>query len=98
MKKFSKIVLFILVLCLIGILIVTIVQLNGQSNLEKCTYLDPIAIDIAAFLAGIFLFVEGFYRVYENKKDSFKRQFTRALRIALGCTIITVHIIQFLHK
>ncbi len=99
MKNIHKTILFTSILCLIVIIVVIIVQLSAQGELViKCSYLDPIAIDILAFLAALFLIIEGMYKIEKNAKEPLKRQITRAIRIAFGCSILTLHIIQFLYK
>ena len=35
---------------------------------------------------------------HENPNYSLKKQITVIIRIAFGCAIITLHIIQFIHK
>lgn len=98
-KSLKKTLIFSFVSCLVIVLIVTFVQLYGQSKiLEACSYLDPAIIDYLAFFAALFLVVEGFARILEHPNASLKRQFTRVLRVVLGFAIITLHIIQFLHK
>lgn len=75
-----------------------IVQRNAHQQVPRCSYLDPVTIDVLAFLAGVFLIIEGFYRILEHKKEPLRNQLTRTLRIAFGCAIITLHIMQVLHK
>ena len=99
MKNYTKTKIFTLALCLIVIIITILIQLNGQKLVvEKCSYLDPVIIDILAFLVGIFLIFEGIYRLNEHKNMLIKNQFTRAVRIAIGCAIVTIHFIQYIHK
>ena len=87
------------VVCFLIIALVIWVQLYGQNKLVKgCSYLDPITIDLLAFFAALFLFIEGFARIIEHPSASLKRQSTRIIRIAFGCAIMTLHILQFLHK
>jgi len=87
------------IVCLIVVVLVTCVQLFGQSKIAYgCSYLDPITIDLLAFLAALFLVVEGFARIIEHPHANLKRQTTRIIRIAFGCAILTLHIIQFVHK
>ena len=67
-----------------------IVQVKGSSQIEeKCSYLDPITIDILAFFVAIFLIVEGYHRINEHKNMSFKNQFTRSIRVVIGFAILT---------
>jgi|TARA_B100001971_G_scaffold175959_1_gene169807 Na+/H+ antiporter NhaD/arsenite permease-like protein len=82
----------------IAILLAISIQLNGQKSTNGCSYLDPIIIDILAFLAGIFLIIEGLARVYEHPNATIKRQLTRIIRIMAGFGILTLHVMQFIHK
>ena len=98
-NNLRKTVIFTVVFCLFIIILVSYVQLSGQNKITaKCSYLDPITIDLFAFLAALFLVFEGIIRVLKNSKATIKKQFTRVLRIAFGCAIIALHIIQFIHK
>ncbi|MEK6895258.1 MAG: hypothetical protein AABX48_01950 [Nanoarchaeota archaeon] len=98
MKNIEKTFLFTLVLSLVSVVIAVNFQLITEGSLTNCSYLDPISIDVFALIAALFLFLEGSYRIYEHKNMSLKNQFTRAIRVAFGCSIISLHIIQFLHK
>ena len=82
----------------LAVILATSVQLNGQRSTNGCSYLDPILIDILAFLASIFLIVEGLARIYEHPNATIKRQLTRIIRIMAGFGILALHIIQFIHK
>ncbi len=75
-----------------------LIQLNAQSKIELCSYLDPIVIDIFALIFGLFLVIEGLAGIYEHPSASSKRQFTRIVRVAMGFAILTLHIMQFVHK
>ena len=76
-----------------------ILQLSGQNKIvQKCSYLDPWFIDALSFFGAAFLISEGFYKIFKNKESSFKNQLTRIIRIILGFSILTLHIIQLLHK
>ena len=98
LKRFEKTRIVLLTLCLTVIGVALFIQLSGQSQVEKCSYLDPITIDIFAFLAGLFLIIEGLYSINKNKNFGVKNQIHRIIRVAFGCAIVTLHIIQFLHK
>ena len=98
-KNFKKTIIITITFSIIIIIIATIIQLNGQNKItEKCSYLDPWIIDILAFVAALFLIIEGFAKIIKNHNSSIKIQFTRIIRIMFGFSIITLHIIQFLHK
>ena len=98
-NNLRKTIILTVVLCFIVIIFVSYLQLYGQSKITiKCSYLDPIAIDLLAFFTALFLFFEGIIRVLENSNATIKSQLTRVLRITIGCAIITLHIIQFIHK
>ena len=100
MKNKNKTIIFTLILCLAVILLSAFVQLKSQKNISvlSCSYLDPITIDVLAFLAAIFLIFEGMYRIWEHKEVNLKKQITRSFRIAFGCAILTLHIMQFIYK
>ena len=99
MKNYTKVKLFTLIFCVFVILITLFIQLSGQDMVKfRCSYLDPVTIDFLAFGVGIFLFFEGIYRISEHKNMGMKRQFTRIIRVGIGCAIITLHVLQFLHK
>jgi hypothetical protein len=99
MKNLHKTLLLTFILGFLAISITSYVQLTGENTIQKgCSYLDPIAIDISAFLIAIFLVIEGSIKIFKNSNDSLKRQLTRPIRIATGCAIITVHTLQVIHK
>lgn len=84
---------------LLTIAVVLLVQFRAERTIPiNCSYLDPITVDYLAFIAGFFLIFEGIYRLHEHKYAPLSKQFTRILRIAFGCSIVTLHILQFLHK
>lgn len=89
---------YALILSIATSILAFLVQNNAQQKISRCSYLDPLAIDFFAFIAAFFLIGEGFYRLRENKKDPLQCQVTRAFRIALGCAILTLHIMQVVHK
>ena len=100
MKDIHKTLIFTLILCFIAIVSSLFIQIKGKNVIEKvvCSYLDPVTIDMMAFLVALFLIVEGFARIYENPKNKFHTQFTRSLRISIGFAILTIHVMQFIHK
>ncbi|MBS3083697.1 hypothetical protein J4423_02735 [Candidatus Pacearchaeota archaeon] len=99
MKNFERTILYTVLISLITIGFVTVVQLKGQQDISSnASYLDPITIDVLAFLASFFLIFEGAYRIWEHKNDRYRKQFTRSLRIAFGVAILTTHIIQTMFK
>ena len=99
MKNIHKTILFTVILCLVVISTALYVQLTGESKIGLgCSYLDPITVDLFAFLVAVFLVIEGIVRIAEHPQASLKRQLTRPIRIAIGCAIITLHVLQFLHK
>ena len=88
-----------MILCLIIIVATLIVQLIGQSTIQgRCSYLDPIIVDLFAFGFALFLVIEGTYRISEHKNMGLKKQLTRSIRIAVGFAIITIHLLQVLAK
>jgi len=79
-------------------LIVYIVQSHSNAVTDSCSYLDPIVIDILAFCAGTFLIVESTVDIFKHKNSMVRCQLTRCVRMALGFSILTIHILQFIHK
>lgn len=98
MKNIHKTTLFTAIISLISISGAYLVQIRAGKKVNLCSYLDPWIVDLLAFLAALFLVVEGAYKIYINREDSLKKQFTRSIRIAFGFAILTLHIMQFLHK
>ncbi len=98
-KNLQRTLIFTIFFCVLATSIIVWIQLYGESKIvSKCSYLDPMTIDFLAFLAAVFLVIEGFARILEHPNASMKRQTTRIVRIVFGCTIIAIHVIQFLHK
>jgi membrane protease YdiL (CAAX protease family) len=84
---------------IIVILIAFLTQYYGEDKLnQQCSYLDPIMIDFLAFIVAIFLIIEGFYKIFKNKQQGYKKQILRIIRIGIGFAILTLHTMQFLHK
>jgi hypothetical protein len=94
-----KTFLFTSFVCITTILLSAFTQIRGQSSLDApASYLDPILIDLLAFSAAAFLVVEGLTRLAQNRNLPLASQLTRTLRVAIGCGVMTIHVIQFLHK
>ena len=99
MEKINKTILVTIILSVLAVILFITIQLKGESEVPiNCSYLDPIAIDLFAFLGAIFLIIEGAVRITEHKNDSLKKQFTRIIRICAGFSILALHIMQFVHK
>ena len=98
-KRLKKTLIITTIVSLIVIISVILIQLLGQSKIvQGCSYLDPMTIDLLAFCAALFLVIEGFARILEHPNATIPRQSTRMIRIAFGFAIITLHIIQVIHK
>ncbi len=99
MKNSEKTTVFTIGLSLATIIAMFLVQIKAQGKVDiLCSYLDPIIVDILAFSAGLFLVIDGIHRIWEHKDARLKNQITRSIRVALGCAILTLHIMQFIHK
>ncbi len=99
LTNINKTIIFTTTISILSIIGTLVVQLRGQNNLEKgCSYLDPILIDVMAFLVALFLVIEGIHSIFKNKEEPLKNQITRSVRIAIGLTIFAIHILQFIHK
>jgi hypothetical protein len=97
--KLRKTLFFTIFLSFLVVIFVSYMQIYSQKKIvTSCSYFDPITIDLLAFFAALFLVIEGFVRIFEHPNASLKRQFTRMIRIVFGFSILTLHIIQFLHK
>ena len=55
-----------------------------------------LTIDWFAFFAGIFLIVEGLYKILTSKMAAPFNQFLRFIRVAIGICIFTIHLLQFM--
>ena len=60
------------------------------------TTFAEVTIDWFAFLAGIFLIVEGIWKMLKSKEAFFPNQFFRVLRIIIGTNVFTIHLLQFM--
>ena len=102
MKNIHRALLLTLGICLFAIVLTSYVQLTGEEalgdNAAFCSYLDPLLIDILAIGIALFLIIEGFARIFEHPQATLKRQFTRFLRVGIGFAILTIHVLQFMHK
>ena|SRR3989344_3385614 len=99
MKQQYKTLVVTGVVSFVVILVAVYVQLTGANAVVlACSYLDPWVIDALAFLAAIFLVIEGYARIVEHSKASLSRQATRIIRVAFGFAILTLHTLQVLHK
>jgi len=52
------------------------------------------SIDWFSFLVGIFLIAEALYKMRKFPAPFFPEQFLRTIRILIGCSIFSVHLIQ----
>jgi hypothetical protein len=98
-NNLRKTIILTVILCLIIIVFVSYIQLHGQSKItSRCSYLDPITIDLLAFVAALFLFFEGLVKIFKHPNATVRSQLTRIFRVTFGCAIMTLHIIQFFYK
>ena len=74
------------------------IQSQANKATNACSYLDPITIDIVAFLFGVFLLSEGLHDIFSHRMSRVKEQWARSFRVGIGCSILVIHIMQFLHK
>jgi len=74
------------------------IQATANKKVSGCSYLDPITIDIVAFLAGVFLIVESLVDIFKHKDSPVHSQFIRCLRLCFGTSIVVIHVMQFIHK
>ena len=60
------------------------------------TLTADLIIDWVAFIAGIFLIVEGLYKIFSSKNPSLRDQICRAVRVLIGTCVFTIHLLQFM--
>ncbi|PIR93194.1 hypothetical protein COT99_01890 [Candidatus Falkowbacteria bacterium CG10_big_fil_rev_8_21_14_0_10_43_10] len=98
-KNIYQTTIFTFSLSLLFIFSAILIQTKGQSGLKiNCSYLDPITIDIFAFIFALFLVIEGIYKIYQSKDAVLTKQITRGIRISFGLAILTLHLIQIFYK
>jgi len=97
-KNFRETMFCTLGLSLIAIVVSAWIQTKAENRIDSCSYLDPVIIDFVAFLAGLFLVAEGLIGIFKHKSSSINNQLARIIRVSIGFAILTLHIIQFLHK
>jgi hypothetical protein len=98
MRNFKKTLIITGILSVSTITLAIFIQLNAIKQISPCSYLDPIIIDILAFILSLFLIIEGFSKIISQKNLKVKKQLTRIIRISFGFAILTLHTIQFIHK
>jgi hypothetical protein len=74
------------------------IQYQANRSVSSCSYLDPISVDIWATVFAIFLILEGFLDISNHKHFPLKKQFTKSIRVGLGFSILTIHVMQFIYK
>lgn len=85
---------------MIGIWIFTIHLFQFIKYRILSTHIMTITIDYKdyfAFSFGIFLVVEGLYKIHRSKTFFFPDRSLRIFRIIIGISLITIHILQFMH-
>ncbi len=85
-------------LCMAAGYVSFVIQTEANKRVSSCSYLDPITIDIVAFVVAAFLFIEALAAIFRHKDSNLASQFTRCLRMCIGTSIVMVHILQFLYK
>ena len=56
------------------------------------TKFAEVTIDWFAFLAGIFLIVEGAWKILKSKKAFLPYQLLRVMRVFIGVNVFTIHL------
>jgi hypothetical protein len=80
------------------IFIAFMVQYQANRSVSSCSYLDPVIIDVLATVFAIFLIIEGLVEIFRYRDYPLFKQLTRSIRVCLGFAILTIHIMQFIHK
>jgi len=95
---FARTLLVTCLLSLAGILVAFLLQNKANHSVNSCSYLDPISVDIWAMLLAVFLIGEGLHDIFRSKHQLLKNQLTKSIRVSLGFAILTIHLMQFMHK
>ncbi len=98
MSNLQRTILLTAILSAAAAAISGIIQSRANTVVSSCSYLDPLAVDIAALAMSAFLIIEGITDIFVHRQYLVRRQLTRCLRVALGCSILTIHTMQFIHK
>jgi predicted phage tail protein len=53
-------------------------------------------IDWFAFLAGIFLIIEGLFKMLTDRDKTLTNQLLRLFRVIIGTCVFTIHLLQFM--
>ncbi|MFH1305235.1 MAG: hypothetical protein ABIH74_02390 [Candidatus Omnitrophota bacterium] len=84
----------------ISLTIVALAILITAAWVATCGIFDSpfaeVTIDWLAFLAGIFLVVEGIYKMLRSKVLFSTDQLLRAFRVVIGTCVFTIHLLQFM--
>lgn len=90
----SRIIRIVIGFC---IFIIHIIQFFWGTDAEVFrTTLTRTLIDWFAFLFGIFLMAEGFFRIVTNRRARIIDQFLRAFRAIIGTCVFAIHYMQFI--
>jgi hypothetical protein len=80
--------------------IILLAVLNTAAFISICRFFDSdfanTTIDWFSFFAGVFLAIEGIYKMLKFKRDPAMLQASRLLRILIGANIFIIHLIQFI--
>jgi len=81
-------------------ILIIIIALMFGAFFMTCELFDShfakLTIDWFAFLAGVFLIIEGLYRIFSTKDQFFPLQFSRLIRVSIGTCVFTIHLLQFM--
>lgn len=101
MKKLQNInkTLFVLSFgMMVSCAIAFLLQNKANKSVNSCSYLDPIIVDILAVIMAAFLITEGIIDIFSHRNSQVKSQLSRCFRVCLGVSIMTIHVMQFIHK
>ncbi len=101
-RKFRKDSLFLQFLrgvrILVGadVFIIHLIQfIWGVDAKILATSLKQVLIDWSAFSFGVFLMIEGTYRIMASYESSGRDQVLRMIRVFIGSCVFTIHLLQF---
>jgi predicted tellurium resistance membrane protein TerC len=94
----QKTLLLVFVASTFSVSVAYFIQNQANGIVNSCSYLDPISIDLIALIVGLFLVIEGLVDIFGHSESLPRSQWTRVTRICFGASILTIHIMQFIHK
>ena len=79
----------------LALLVLVVITFTITCKVFDSSFADA-TIDWFAFLAGIFLAMEGLYKFFTAKEPLKRDQAFRIFRVIIGTCVFTIHLLQFM--